>query len=364
MNVKNRPALAIAPGRIILRELEARGWSQQDLAEIMDRPEQMISEIIRAKKQVTAETARQLAKAFGTTPDFWLNLEMYYQLTRASIEKEEREIERRSKLYDLAPVKELKRRGWIPRTDNLDDLERDVFRFLGIQNIDQQPTCQLSPRASMERGPEDRNVIAWAKRVEQLSANQSVKPFVKENTGKFIDQLLGCAENEADVSKIPSIMIENGIHFVVVPHFPKTFLDGAALWVDGQPAVGLTLRYDRIDAFWFTLLHELAHIILHHEKSFVDQLYEQGIDSGENDELEANRKASRWLIPEEAFQDFIEFNKPRYSRKAIVSFAEEQYRHPGIVVGQLMYRKEMKYSHLREYLVKVRPMLKEWEDGA
>jgi HTH-type transcriptional regulator/antitoxin HigA len=81
-----RPARAIAPGRIILRELEALGWNQQDLASIMGRPQQMISEIIRTKKQITPETARQLAKAFGTTPDFWLNLEMQYQLHQTNIE--------------------------------------------------------------------------------------------------------------------------------------------------------------------------------------------------------------------------------------------------------------------------------------
>jgi addiction module HigA family antidote len=75
-----RPALAVAPGRIILRELKARGWSQQDLAAILGRSEQMISEIIRAKKQITAEIACQLAKAFGTSPIFWLNLEIQFQL--------------------------------------------------------------------------------------------------------------------------------------------------------------------------------------------------------------------------------------------------------------------------------------------
>jgi HTH-type transcriptional regulator/antitoxin HigA len=73
---------AVAPDKF-LRELEARGWSQQDLASIMDRPEQAIREIVRAKKQITVDTARLLAKALGTTPDFWLNLENNYQPYRA-----------------------------------------------------------------------------------------------------------------------------------------------------------------------------------------------------------------------------------------------------------------------------------------
>ena len=80
MHTSLRPARAIAPGRIILRELETRGWTQQDLAAILGRPEQMVSEIIQAKKQISAETARQLARAFGTSPDFWMNLQLRWDL--------------------------------------------------------------------------------------------------------------------------------------------------------------------------------------------------------------------------------------------------------------------------------------------
>ena len=80
-----RPARAVAPGKIILRELEARGWSRQDLASLMGRSEQAISEILHAKKQIITETARQLANAFGTSTEFWLNQEMKYQAALLSI---------------------------------------------------------------------------------------------------------------------------------------------------------------------------------------------------------------------------------------------------------------------------------------
>jgi len=364
MNEKIRPARAVSPGRIIIRELEARGWSQQDLAEIMGRPEQMISEIVHAKKQISPETAWQLAKAFGTTPEFWLNLEMNYQLTKSAIEDKEREIERRSKLFDVAPIIEMKRRGWIHPIKNQDNLEREVLGFYRVQNMEQIPNLQFSARMSKDRGPEDRSLNAWARRVEQIAENQHSKPYLQENMMSVVDRILACTENSADISKVPSILTNNGIHFAIVPHLPRTFLDGAALWVGGHPAIGLTLRYDRIDAFWFTLLHELAHIDLHHERNYLDQIYGEEIDRGEGDELEANQTAARWLLTEDTFQDFIDVNKLRYSRKAIEQFAHEQRRHPGIVIGQLMFRKELKYSHLREYLVKVRPMLAPWEDKA
>ncbi len=364
MESKRHPAVAVAPGRIILRELDARGWSQQELAEIMGRPVQMINEIIGARKQITAETALQLAAAFGTSPEFWLNLEMQYQLTRSAIEAQELTIEQRSRLYHMAPVREMIRRAWIRPTRDIEELEREVCQFLGIASIHQQPAQSFRLRASVERGLDDRNVIAWVKRVEQLAAQQVVRPYSHNGSVELVEEILNYAENPADIVKIPPTLMGHGIHFLVVPHLSKTFLDGAALWVANNPVISLTLRYDRIDAFWFTLLHELAHIFLHHGRGFVDERYERGNESDGAEEIEASQTVAGWLLPEAAFQEFIAENRPRFSRRAIVRFATEHKRHPGIVIGQLMYRRELKYSHLREYLVRVSPLLAEWVDVA
>ena len=357
-----RSARAVAPGRIILREIEARGWTQRDLAAIMGRPEQVISEIIRAKKQITAETARQLAMAFGISPDFWLNLEMQYQLYQVTKENYELEIERRSKLYNLAPINEMTRRGWIRQYKTVDEQEQEYCRFFQVPTVNHNPQVAFRTRVSEERDPEDRAIVAWVKRVEQLAAEQQVPDFSIESVSRIIDRLLALAESESDIAKIPPLLIDNGIHFVFVPHLPKTYLDGAALWVNDHPVIALSLRYDRIDAFWFTLLHEVAHIYLKHQQVHVDQLFDRENQALGQEEVEANQQATNWLLSEDAIRDFIEWNRPRYSRLGIERFAAEQKRHPGIIIGQLMHRKELKYSHLREHLVKVRPILEKWED--
>ena len=92
MNQKLAPARVPTPGRILSRELEARGWKQKDLAEIMGRPVQTINEIIRGNKQITPETALELSQAFGTSPEFWTNLEAKYRLHLASKQKTEPDI--------------------------------------------------------------------------------------------------------------------------------------------------------------------------------------------------------------------------------------------------------------------------------
>ncbi len=96
------PAEIFPPGEFIRDELAARGWEQRDLAEIMGRPERTISELVSGKRSITPETAQQLGEAFGSTPQFWLNLETAYRLWR--LPRQDGSVARRARLYALAPI--------------------------------------------------------------------------------------------------------------------------------------------------------------------------------------------------------------------------------------------------------------------
>lgn len=357
-----RPARVVTPGQIIQDELDARGWSQHDLAEIMSRPSQMVNEIIQAKKQITAETALQLAFAFGTSPDFWLNLEMQYQLFLAAKEQNETDISRRSALYDLAPVSELVKRGWISPVHSTKELETEICQYLHIPSIREQPAAVASYRISQERGPEQRAKIAWIRRVEQLAAAQPIQPFNPTQMPEFIQKLLEFTVHAEQTACIPQLFLDHGIHFVIVPHLSKTYLDGAALWIGEHPVVALSLRCDRIDAFWFTLLHELAHLMSPNFQPHLDQLYDHESLKYREEENQVNQQAGEWLVASNDLNVFIESHRPRYSKAALDAFAEKQKRHPGIVIGRLMHLHEIEYTHMRKYLVRVSPYLEHWLD--
>src|SRR5258708_8442599 len=98
------PAEVFAPGEFLAEELEARGWSQVELAEILGRPPRLVNELIAGKRAITPETAIGLAAAFGSSPQFWMNLETTYQLSKAAIT--ESAVSRRARLYERFPVKE------------------------------------------------------------------------------------------------------------------------------------------------------------------------------------------------------------------------------------------------------------------
>ncbi|MBN1450960.1 MAG: HigA family addiction module antidote protein, partial [Anaerolineales bacterium] len=211
MNADLRPARAVPPGRIIRRELEARGWTQKDLAAIMDRPEQLISQIVNARKQVTPETALQLAAAFGTSADFWLNLEAHYQIHEARQTYDASGIERKSRLYSLAPVTELLRRGWIAPQDTAEELEQAVCYFLGIEDLTQTPHLAVNFHHSETYTPEVAAQVAWVRRVEHLAGAQAVGAFDRARLVAEIPGLLAFAAAVEGVRQIPAFLQALGV---------------------------------------------------------------------------------------------------------------------------------------------------------
>jgi HTH-type transcriptional regulator/antitoxin HigA len=359
MSQKLAPARVPTPGRILSRELEARGWTQKDLAEIIGRPPQTINEIIRGSKQITPETAIELSQALGTSPEFWTNLEAKYRLHRAKKEKDEQDIARKSRLYTIAPISELIKYQWIKTTESLDDLEQQVCKFFGISSLDETPQLAINFRCAQHRDPVVTAQMAWVKRVENLSRQQTVASFDRAKLQDAIPEILTCAEQVESVTQIPTLLMSLGVHFVIVPHLNKTYLDGAAFYLNGNPVIALTLRYNRIDSFWFTLMHELGHIIAGHQGSYLDDIDNLEVN---DEETEANQLAADWLIDSHALQDFVTGTRKHFSRKAIEEFARTQDRHPGIILGRLHHDALVPHQNMRALLVKVSPFLSNWID--
>jgi HTH-type transcriptional regulator / antitoxin HigA len=223
--------------------------------------------------------------------------------------------------------------GWIDRTKDVDVLEQQVCRFLGISEIDEQPQIALNLRCSQHRQPKAAAQLAWAKRVENLARQQSVAVYDRQNLIQAIPELAKMTVQPANVTRVPEFLRDLGVRFVIVPHLSKTYLDGAALHLDDRmdsPVVALTLRYNRIDNFWFTLMHEIAHIVLEHGGIILDNLEDGDVDEKES---AANESAGNWLLGPEVYDSFIQQTQPLFSDARVTDFAAQQLRHPGIVVA-------------------------------
>ncbi len=345
------------PGEYIRDELDARGWTQEDLAEILGRPAKAVSQILTGQKTITARTAQELAAAFGTSAELWLNLQSAYDLAR-NIRVQD-EVRHRSRLYEFAPVTHMIRRKWIAACETTDELERALLAFFEISSLDDMPEMSAAARKSTSYDETTSTQQAWLYRAKHLAKAIQVKRFSKARAEQRLDDLHSLTVSPQEIRKVPEILGDMGIRFVVVESLPRSKIDGAALWLDARsPVIAVSLRYDRIDWFWYTLSHELRHVLNGDGVSVdVDLLG----DTARQDEIEerANREASEFLIPPEILDSFIARQRHRFSKNRIVQFANLHQIHPGIVVGQLQFRDEINYSHSREMLVAVRAIVME-----
>jgi HTH-type transcriptional regulator/antitoxin HigA len=356
------PAETFSPGEFIRDELEARGWTQADLAQIMGRPLRLVNELIAGKKQITPDTARGLAMAFGDDdPLYWMNLDSAYRL--ANSQPADETVARRSKLYSLFPVRELMKRNWIEPSDNLDVVEHRVCRFYRINRIDERPEFAHAAKATQaDMQYDERNDLQWAWlfRAKELAEAAHSSPYSEANLRKALSKLRALLVAPEELRRVPTILAEAGVRFVIVEFLPGAKIDGAAFWLNDTPVIALSIRFDRVNNFWFVLRHEIEHILNRDGQVSIDvELTERLQNKGElpPEEVRANIAAAEFLIPKSELDSFIVRVRPLYSEQRILLFAKRIGVHPGIVVGQLQHRDEVPYTHFHKHLVKVRDIV-------
>jgi HTH-type transcriptional regulator / antitoxin HigA len=332
---------AFPPGEYLKDELEARGWTQTEFAKIIGRPTRVVNEIIATKRGVTPETAIELAAALGTSAQLWLNLESAYQLAIAKPAASV--ISERAKLREKFPVREMIKRGWITDNDNADRMKMDVLKFYGINNIDDPIVFSHAARRNYDK-PFTQLQLAWLFRVRQLADAVPCVSYSKKALQSAIARLEQLTAEPEEMRHVPRILGECGVRFVIVEPFPGSNIDGVCFWIRGDtsPVVGLTLRFDRNDNFWFVLRHELEHVLNEDAKNglIVDEDV-LSLDRDVNDEEKiANAAASDFCVPKKEIEKFIARVSPYFSEQKIVAFSKRIGRHPGLVVGQLQHRLE------------------------
>ena len=309
-----RPFRPVKPGEILQDELEVRNWTQADLAEVLGRPVQAINEIISGKKAITPDTALAFSQALGTSPEYWLNLESSYRLDVLHQRQNSLDdISRRSRLYTVAPVKELVKRKWIevPDPSNLDQLEEEVCRFLGISSADENPQLPFAARTAYNDDIPNPSQIAWAYRVRHVASGLQTEPFSAHGFEEEVKQLSRLSSSDEETRRLPRILADLGVRFVIVGHLPHTRIDGAALWLDDQsPVIAVSLRYDRVDGFWFTVMHELAHILRSDAEKdawLLDNALvgkdAEPVQNKSDREVRADAMASEWLLSRQKTED-------------------------------------------------------------
>jgi HTH-type transcriptional regulator/antitoxin HigA len=296
-----------------------------------------VSELLSGKRQLTMQAARALHAGLGIPADALL------QHSGGELSSAVEGLE-----WKRFPLAAMAKRRWIADRPNLSDHAEEVMRDLifraGGEYVLPAVLYRKNDhvRANAKMDPYALKAWCW----EVLARANATSLPTAYRTGTVDPEFLRKVAQLSWSAKGPRLAAEflakHGLRLVCLEHLPRTYLDGAALQLpDSTPVVCLTLRYDRLDNFWFCLLHELAHIGRHmdgtHREAFIDDLSLRDVDGVQRDvkEKEADEWAENALIPMEIWEGAQVRINP--TPLAVTAFAQQLEISPAIVAGRIRH---------------------------
>lgn len=356
MIMNNKPLINIGPGDWIKNELEYRNWTQEDLADIIGLSLTYVNRLITHKQNLTFDLAVLLSKAFNIPVHMWLNIDTAYRLRLQPEKQETSEAEIKAQIYNIMPVKEMVQKKWLKPYNNIKQLIKEVQSFWNIDNLDFS-FLEKNPIPNLRKSDA---FGMYNEYYTKVWFNMAKKCAEKYNAGKYNEiqlKKLGLEipqysdEKNEGAAKFLNELEKAGIKFFVLSHLQKTYIDGASFFCNGNPVIVYTKRYDRIDNFWFTIAHEIAHVLLHLKKKsdfFIDDIGEINT----NIETEADKLACRLLKVNEILDYFK--SSFQYIYKDNIQNCSEQLRiNTAIVVGVLQHYKKIERKQFNQYKVKI-----------
>lgn len=331
--------VAIHPGETLKEILEVEKMSQVHLSSRTGLHPVTISNILSGKDPISPETALRLFLVFSISEGFWNNLQKNYEETKARIALE-KEINKEISIFrkfTCFPV--LVKYGFLEKAPSLEEKAKNLLNFLGIASFKfLESNYKVAFRKSSKCNVSKENLIAWLRCGEISGAKIETKPFnkakLKANLKKIRSfNLLDAKEYSG---KIRAILAECGVAVAFVPYLKNTFVNGATIWLNPDKAlIQLTTRNKYEDIFWFTLFHEICHLLKHGKKEgYISFLKEDYLKKDfVKLEREADSFAADVLIPKKDWVNFISSDKK--NDIAIFNFSKKIGVKPGIIAGRL-----------------------------
>jgi HTH-type transcriptional regulator/antitoxin HigA len=357
------------PGQYILALLAKRGWSQRTLAIVLDMDETGINRLVADKRPVEAPMALLLGEVFGVRPEKFLQLQRRFDLRKARIMvRPDPQRTTRANVFGELPIAEMMKRGWLPDVENVRDIpqvEAALKRFFGANTLNDIEDLGHRAKKTDAFSPPTLPQLAWLHRVREIAKEMLVGKYSHEAVRGAVTQLSHLLTAPELARKVPRILAESGIRFVIVESLSGAKIDGVSFWLKAkEPVIGITTRYDRIDNFWFVLRHEIEHILRRHGRESGRDMLDVNLEGQRagtgpdipEEESVANEAAQEFCVPAEAMERFITRKDPFYAERDILGFAATMRVHPGLVAGQLQHRTE-RYDRFRNHLVKIRSFI-------
>lgn len=330
MVTRSRSYIATPPGATIREQLEDRGMSQKEFASRMGMSEKHISHLINGDVQLTHEVAYRLEMVLGLPANFWNNLEAIYREKIAKAEAENA-LDADKALSKKFPYKEMANHGWVPTTRDASERVINLRKFFEVIELCRLADIKLLPkivcRCQSITEKADFALLAWAQRAKIEARNITTSPIDLKGLTAALPTIRSMTTMDPRFfcPQLIDLLANCGIALVFLPHIGGSFLHGATFYDMNKIVIGLTVRGKDADKFWFSLFHEIGHILLGH-LNLVD-------GTTEEDETAADLFAKDTLIPSDVFESFTRHRT--FTKETIITFASSVGIDPGIVVGRL-----------------------------
>lgn len=329
--------VAFHPGYYIKEIIDDSGLTQADFAKRLGTTPKNISILVRGEQSLSVDIANKLSRMLGTSLSYWLNLQQQYdEVTAEFMRLQELEKERETfKLIDYGYFR--KYYGFPDLARHIDDQIELVRKYLSVASLTVLEQKDLAVDFRSYKESQSRSNIVNSNVMLQIAVNMALEKempkYDKKKFEKCIQFALSLTKNHDDyLTKIKTECEKAGVCLVVLPNIKNSGITGATKKVDGKVMILVNDRRHYEDTFWFTLFHEIGHVI------------NGELGASTVDEAEADGFAQRMLIPEEKYQGFILMEK-KIDENSIRAFADEIDRDPGIVLGRLLVENRVKYSN-------------------
>jgi HTH-type transcriptional regulator/antitoxin HigA len=327
--VRSRTLIATPPGASIKEQLLFRGMTQKEFALRMGMTEKHISKLINGDVHLTPDVALRLEMVLGIPAHFWNNLGSIYQEKLLRI-RAENDMDADREVAKKIPYREMVKYKWIVETRNIDERVVHLRRFFEVANLallDQLDFTHIVCRQLKKNEKTDYALLAWAQKAKIEARRYPTKNINISGLKATLPAIRAMILEKPVIFslKLQELLAAYGVAMIYLPHIGGSFLHGATFYDGTKIVMGLTVRGKTADKFWFSLFHEVGHIVLGHVGRH--KICTQDC------EIEADNFAKDILIPQQDYDNFIA--KKMFSTLSIKEFAENIGVTPGIVVGRL-----------------------------
>lgn len=333
--------VAFHPGYYIKEIIDNSGLTQADFARRLGTTPKNISVLVRGEQSLSVDIAGKLSRMLGSSISYWLNLQQKYdELTAEFMSLEENEKERETfKLIDYGYFR--KNFGFPDLRRRIDEQIECVRKYLSVASLTVLEEEDLAVDFRSCRETLTRSNIVNSNVMLQIAINEALQKktprFDKKKFEGCIDYVLTLTKNHGDfLTEIKTVFEQAGVYLSVLPNIKDSGISGATKRVDGKVMILVNERTHYEDTFWFTLFHEIGHVI--------------NGKLGPSSEAESvgDDYAPSMLVPDEPYHDFI-LNYDAGNEKSIKEFARKIDRDPGIVLGRLLIENKIPNSDIKLY---------------